>query len=39
MFQLSKNFSLTPDVQLLIEPSNNPRDEVWVFGLRMLLTM
>ena len=39
-FQLSQNFSLTPDLQLLIDPANNPaEDRVWVLGLRAYLTM
>lgn len=39
-FQLSKNFSLTPDVQLIFNPANNPSESsIWVFGLRMILTL
>ena len=39
-FQLSQNFSLTPDLQLLIDPANNPAENrVWVLGLRAFLTM
>jgi porin len=39
-FQLSKNFSLTPDVQLVFNPANNPDESsVWVFGLRGILTL
>jgi len=38
-FQLLKSFSLLPDVQLLIDPANNPdKDGVWVVGLRGILT-
>jgi len=38
--QLSPNFSLMPDVQLLIDPANNPdEDTVWVVGLRGLLSV
>jgi len=40
MFQLSKNFSLTPDVQLVFNPANNPGESVvWVFSLRVILTL
>lgn len=39
-FQLLKSFSLLPDVQLLIDPANNPdKDNIWVFGLRGILTL
>lgn len=39
-FQLSKNFSLTPDVQLLINPANNPgRNSVVVAGVRFILVL
>jgi porin len=39
-FQLSKNFSLTPDVQVIFNPANDPdRSSVWVVGLRAILTM
>ena len=39
-FQLSKNFSLTPDVQVIFNPANNPgENSVWVFGLRAILTL
>ncbi len=39
-FQLSKNFSLTPDVQLIFNPANNPeKSSIWVFGLRGILTL
>jgi porin len=38
--QLSKNFSLTPDVQLILNPANDPTESsVWVVGVRALLTM
>ena len=37
-FQLSKSFSITPDVQLVLNPANDPgTSSVWVFGLRALL--
>lgn len=33
--QVTKEFSITPDVQLLINPALNPdKDTVWIFGLR-----
>lgn len=39
-FQLSKNFSLTPDVQVVFNPANDQdRSSVWVVGLRAILTM
>jgi len=37
--QLGKNFSLLPDLQLVIDPANNPdKSRVWVGGLRAILT-
>ncbi len=39
-FQLSKNFSLMPDLQLVIDPANAPRESsIWIVGLRLLITM
>ena len=39
-FQLSRNFSLTPDVQVLFNPANNPgKNSVWVAGIRAILTL
>jgi porin len=39
-FQLSKNFSLTPDLQVVFNPANDPSESsVWVFGFRAILTM
>jgi porin len=39
-FQLSQNFSLTPDLQVVFNPANDPsEDSVWVFGLRIIFTM
>ena len=39
-FQLSKNFSLMPDVQIVFNPANDPSESlVWVFGIRVILTM
>jgi porin len=38
--QLSKNFSLTPDLQLILDPANNPGESsIWVFGVRAILTL
>lgn len=38
-FQLVKNLAITPSVQYIINPSNNPEEtEAWVFGLRGRLT-
>jgi porin len=40
MVQFSKNFSVTPDVQLIFNPANNPGESsVWVFSLRAILTL
>ena len=39
-FQLSKNFSLTPDVQVVFNPANDPSESsVWVVGLRMIIIL
>lgn len=39
-FQLSRNFSLTPDVQILFNPANNPgKSSIWVGGVRFILTL
>jgi porin len=38
--QVTKEISITPDVQLLIDPALNPEeDTVWVFGLRARLAL
>jgi porin len=38
--QLAQNLAITPSVQMLYHPSLNPDDDVlWVFGLRMRLTL
>jgi porin len=38
-FQLAKNFALLPDLQLVVDPANNPdQSKVWVAGLRAILT-
>ena len=39
-FQFSQNLAITPSVQLIMDPALNPvDDEVWVWGLRMRLTL
>ncbi len=39
-FQLSKNFSLTPNLQVIFNPAGNPSESsIWVFGLRAILTL
>ncbi|MFW2406096.1 MAG: carbohydrate porin [Gammaproteobacteria bacterium] len=39
-FQLAKNFSLLPDLQLLIDPVNQPsKSSVWIFSVRAILTL
>ena len=39
-FQLSKNTSITPDFQVIFNPSNNPnKDSVTYFGLRLIVTL
>jgi porin len=39
-FQLSQNFSITPDVQVIFNPSNDRSESsVWVVGLRAILSM
>lgn len=39
-FQLSKNFSLLPDLQLLIDPALNPNeDKIWIASLRAIITL
>jgi porin len=38
IYQVSKNFSLTPDIQYIIDPADNPlEDDSWVLGLRALV--
>jgi porin len=38
--QISQNVSLLPDVQLIVNPANNPnKDRIWVFSLRVRLTL
>ncbi len=39
-FQLSKNFSLTPNMQVVFNPAGNPNESsIWIFGLRAILTL
>jgi len=38
-WQVSKHFAITPDLQLLVEPANNPTEDiVAIFGLRARIT-
>jgi porin len=38
--QLSQNFAITPDVQLIIDPALNPaEDQIWIIGLRARLAL
>jgi porin len=39
-FQIAKNFTLTPDIQVVFNPANNPdRSSIWVIGVRVILTL
>jgi porin len=39
-FQLSQNFSITPDVQIVFNPANDPGESsIWVVGLRAIFSM
>ena len=39
-FQFAQNLAITPSVQLLLDPALNPVDDkVWVYGLRVRLTL
>jgi len=39
-YQLSKNLALTPDLQLIIDPAQNPNeDQLWIVGLRARLAL
>ncbi|UCG22146.1 MAG: carbohydrate porin, partial [Deltaproteobacteria bacterium] len=39
-WQLTPQFAITPDVQLLINPAlNTEEDQIWVFGLRARLAL
>jgi len=38
--QVSKEFSISPDVQLLMDPALNPdEDKVWIFGLKARISL
>jgi len=38
--QVSQNVSLLPDIQVIIDPANNPEEDwIWVLGLRIRLTL
>lgn len=38
--QIAENLSITPDLQLFIDPALNPaEDEIWLFGLRVRITL
>ena len=38
-FQVNHYFAITPNLQLLVNPANNPEDDrIWVFGLRLRVT-
>ncbi len=39
-FQFAQNFAITPSAQLLVDPALNPNeDQIWIFGLRVRLTL
>ena len=39
-FQIAKNLSLTPDVQVVFNPANNPdKSSIWVIGVRAIFTL
>ena len=39
-FQIAKNFSLLPDLQIVFNPANNPGESsIWVVGIRAILTL
>jgi porin len=39
-FQVMKVLTVTPDVQLIIDPALNPQESsIWVFGLRARLAL
>lgn len=39
-FQFSQGIALTPSIQLLIDPANNPgEDKIWVAGIRARITL
>ena len=39
-FQIAKNFSLLPDLQIVFNPASNPGESsIWVIGIRAILTL
>jgi len=39
-WQVGKQLAITPDLQLLVDPANNPdANQIWVFGLRARLVL
>jgi porin len=39
-FQITRNFSLLPDLQVVFNPANNPDESsIWVIGIRAILTL
>jgi porin len=39
-FQISRNFSLLPDAQVIFNPANNPgKNSIWVVGVRAIITL
>lgn len=39
-FQFAENLALTPSIQWLIDPANNPdEDQIWIAGLRVRLSL
>ena len=39
-FQLSRNFSMTPNLQLVFNPAGNQsKSSIWIFGIRVMLTL
>jgi porin len=40
LWQLTANMSLTPDLQLILDPANNPEESaVWMAGIRLRITL
>jgi porin len=38
--QITDQFALTPDIQYLVDPAQNPtEDSLWIFGLRARLAL
>ena len=39
-FQLAEQLAITPDIQLLVDPPNNPdHGSIWVYGVRARLAL